>query len=133
MEVVKPLYGIAEAGTHWWATYFRHHRDKLGMTTSTYDPCLLISDDSDDNNNTTNNTADNTTDNTTPFGIVGMQTDDTLGLSNISFFDREDIELTKAGFKAKPKTKLSPITPLLFNGCKLTIDADNNMTLCQKG
>ena len=42
MIVLKPLYGIAEAGTHWWATYSKHRREKLHMTTSTYDPCLLI-------------------------------------------------------------------------------------------
>ncbi|KAK1958699.1 hypothetical protein LY78DRAFT_532682, partial [Colletotrichum sublineola] len=43
MQVIKPLYGIAEAGTHWWATYSRHHRENLEMDTSTFDPCLLIS------------------------------------------------------------------------------------------
>ncbi|KAI0994429.1 hypothetical protein K3495_g13753 [Podosphaera aphanis] len=42
MVVRKPLYGIPEAGTHWWATYNKHHREKLGMESSTYDPCLLI-------------------------------------------------------------------------------------------
>ncbi|KAG6170981.1 hypothetical protein E4U34_001731 [Claviceps purpurea] len=25
MRVIKPLYGISEAGTHWWVTYFGHH------------------------------------------------------------------------------------------------------------
>ncbi|KAH6667374.1 hypothetical protein B0J14DRAFT_658827 [Halenospora varia] len=33
MVVVKPLYGLAEAGTHWWATYFKHHKEKLQMET----------------------------------------------------------------------------------------------------
>ncbi|KAI0994535.1 hypothetical protein K3495_g13645 [Podosphaera aphanis] len=42
MVVRKPLYGIPEAGTHWWATYHKHHRENLGMEPSTYDPCLLI-------------------------------------------------------------------------------------------
>jgi hypothetical protein len=60
--VRKPLYGIPEAGTHWWATYYKHHKEKLLMTTSSYDPCLLI---------TTKKEA---------FGVVGMQTDDTLFL-----------------------------------------------------
>ena len=68
MVVVKPLYGIAEAGTHWWATYFKHHRDQLKMITSTYDPCLFISNSD-----------------STCFGIVGMQTDDTLILANDEF------------------------------------------------
>ena len=44
MVVLKPLYNIAEADTHWWATYSRHHKEKLGMVSSTYDPCLLITD-----------------------------------------------------------------------------------------
>ncbi|KAK1914262.1 hypothetical protein P3342_007508 [Pyrenophora teres f. teres] len=43
MVVVKPLYGIAEAGAYWWSTYFKHHTTTLNMETSTYDPCLLIS------------------------------------------------------------------------------------------
>ena len=42
MIVRKPLYGIPEAGTHWWATYYKHYKDKLAMVTSSYDPCLLI-------------------------------------------------------------------------------------------
>ena len=54
MVVIKLLYGIAEASIHWWATYFNHHREKLGMVTSTYDPCLLIIESPD------------------RFGIVGM-------------------------------------------------------------
>jgi N-glycosylase/DNA lyase len=40
--VRKLLYRIPEAGTHWWATYHKHYREKLIMATFTYDPCLLI-------------------------------------------------------------------------------------------
>ncbi|KAK6206236.1 hypothetical protein QIS74_13655 [Colletotrichum tabaci] len=43
MTVNKPLYGIAGAGTHWWATYPGHHKKKLQMETSSFDPCLLVS------------------------------------------------------------------------------------------
>jgi hypothetical protein len=35
MVVIKPLYGIAEAVTHWWATCFNHHGERFGMGTST--------------------------------------------------------------------------------------------------
>jgi hypothetical protein len=45
MVVLKPLYGIAEAGMHWWVTYSKHHRERLSMDPSTYDPCLLVSTD----------------------------------------------------------------------------------------
>jgi hypothetical protein len=60
--VLKPLYSVAEAGTHWWATYFKHHREKLHITTLTYDPCLLITTAKE------------------RFAIVRMQTNDTLSL-----------------------------------------------------
>jgi len=42
MVVLKPLYGIAEAGTYWWATYSKHHKEKLLITTSIFNSCFLI-------------------------------------------------------------------------------------------
>lgn len=83
MAAIKPLYGIAEAGAHWWATYFKHHCEQLHMTTSTYDPCLLM-----------------TIGNPGCFG-VGMQTDDTLGISDTAFAKQENDALHRANFKAK--------------------------------
>jgi len=55
MVVLKLLYRIAEAGTYWWATYSKHYKEKLLITTSIFNPCFLI---------TTTGTL---------FGIVGMQ------------------------------------------------------------
>ena len=78
MQVVKPLYGITEAGVHWWTTYHNHHRNELGIQTSIYDLCLLI----------TNNT--NSPKNRDRFGLVGMQTDDTLILSTTAFSATEE-------------------------------------------
>src|SRR5271156_4410118 len=100
MVVVKPLYGIAEAGTHWWATYSKHHKEKLLMTTSTYDPCFLIS----------------TTD---KFGVVGMQIDDTIILADEQFAALEEDELIKVKLLAKPKKRQTPESLLIFNGCVL--------------
>jgi hypothetical protein len=102
MIVRKLLYKILEAGTHWWATYHKHHREKLAMATFTYDPCLLI---------ITTKAA---------FSVVGIQTDDTLILGSKEFDTIENDELTKAKFSAKPKELLSLKTPLIFNGCILT-------------
>lgn len=42
MRVILPLYGVPESGLHWYNTYQPHHLKKLVMTTSTYDPCLMI-------------------------------------------------------------------------------------------
>ena len=47
--VVKPLYGLAEAGNHGFATYLDHHKEKLGMEMSSYDAYLLITKDGSEN------------------------------------------------------------------------------------
>ncbi|KAM4064454.1 cwf18 domain containing protein [Hirsutella rhossiliensis] len=103
IRVIKPLYGIAEAGVHWFRTYQQHHLEKLDMSTSTYDSCLLIS-----------NTGPDT------LGIVGMQTDDTLILGTNNFSTREEEELQKAEFRSKPKTDITYGTTVDFNGARLT-------------
>ncbi|OXV06955.1 hypothetical protein Egran_05279, partial [Elaphomyces granulatus] len=114
MIVRKPLYGIPEAGTHWWATYYQHHKEKLFMETSSYDPCLLI---------TTKKGA---------FGVVGMQTDDTLFLASEEFATLEDNELQKAQLTAKPRDELSTKSNLIFNGCVVTMKSDGTIHLTQK-
>ena len=107
IRVVKPLYGIAEAGVHWFVTYHDHHTQKLGMASSTYDQCLLITNQKEDS-----------------FGIVGLQTDDTLILGDQTFLEAEQRELRKAGFTAKPRTELTVTTSLEFNGGRLTLEGD---------
>ena len=72
------------------------------MATSTYDPCFLIS----------------TTENS--FGIVRMQTNNIIILSNDRFAATEKDELIKTKFLAKPKEKLTSDASLIFNGCVLT-------------
>jgi endonuclease YncB( thermonuclease family) len=83
------------------------------MTTSTYDPCLLV---------TTTESG---------FNIVGMQTDDIIILADEPFSTLEKNELLNAKFIVKPKEKLTPDSPLIFNGCVLIQDG-NTMSLRQK-
>ncbi|KAF2185681.1 hypothetical protein K469DRAFT_466462, partial [Zopfia rhizophila CBS 207.26] len=116
MRVVKPLYGIAEAGTHWWATYSKHHHDKLNMKSSSFDPCLLITKDHS----------------RTTFGVVGMQTDDTLILCNDAFSKLEEEQIRIAQIAAKPKQKLDPESELIFNGCRIR-KSDDQIHVQQKG
>jgi hypothetical protein len=66
------------------------------MDQSTYDPCLLYSNN--------------------PFGIVGLQTDDTLFLTDNAFTEAEQSELYKAEFMAKEREQLTADTPVKFNG-----------------
>jgi hypothetical protein len=83
--VVILLYGIPEAGAHWYSTYKKHHWLKLGIEQSTYDPCLIITKDPKG-----------------PFGIVGLQTNNTLFVRDRQFIDLEDSALQAAGLIAKP-------------------------------
>jgi hypothetical protein len=87
------------------------------MSTSTYDPCLLI-----------------TNVDTDVFGIVGMQTDDTLMLGTATFSSLEEKKIQKAQFRSKLKTVLMPNVQLNFNGCTLSMDASEPaLNLGQKG
>jgi hypothetical protein len=84
---------VPEAGTHWFRTYHKHHTDRLGLTTSTYDPCLLYNDQA----------------------VVGLQTDDTLFLATKAYADREETELRTAKYTAKPIEQLADRS-MAFNG-----------------
>jgi hypothetical protein len=76
LKVVKPLYGVPKAGNHWFKTYHSHHINEMSIEQSTYDPCLLY--------------------NTNPFGVVGLQTNDTLFVADAEFADLEQTHLQKA-------------------------------------
>ena len=96
LKVLRPLYGVPEAGTHWYNTYHKHHTEKLGLNPSSYDPCLLYNQEA----------------------IVGLQTDDTFYLATIKYAEQEQVELEKAGYLAKTVKKL--IDKLTFNGGDIT-------------
>jgi hypothetical protein len=84
LKIVRPFYELPEAGNYWFQTYHHHHREKLRMAQSTYDPCLLFTPGSPENKQTTG------------FGVVSMQTDDTLLLADSAFVEVEENELRKA-------------------------------------
>jgi hypothetical protein len=94
---------VPEVGNHWFNTYHRHHLEQLGIHQSTLDPCLLFYNNKNDKN-------DNS------FGIVGMQTDDTLLLADEAFAEAEENRLQEAGFFSKNREKLTSLTPIKFNG-----------------
>ena len=66
------------------------------MDQSTYDPCLLYT-------------------NRNGFGIVGLQTDDTLFLADETFAKSEETELREANFLAKEREELIQTTLIKFN------------------
>lgn len=104
LMVIRPLYGIPEAGTHWFKTYHDHHLEKLGLTISSYDPCLLFSENA----------------------IVGLQTDDTLFCATEDYIKHEDKQLKQAGFPAKPTQilKRDQEHEITFNGAVISARDD---------
>ena len=66
------------------------------MTQSTYDPCLLHTS-------------------TNGFGLVGLQTDDTLFLADPEFARNEETKLRKANFIAKDQEQLTTKHLIKFN------------------
>ncbi|KAI0993903.1 hypothetical protein K3495_g14281, partial [Podosphaera aphanis] len=100
LKVLMPLYGIPEAGTHWFGTYHKHHTDKLKLTPSTFDSCLLFSKSMS--------------------AIIGLQTDDSLIVATPEFMATEKHELDKAHILSKPVEKLTNDHPIDFNGFRIT-------------
>lgn len=78
---------------------------------STYDPCLLHSN--------------------RPFGIVGLQTDDTLFVGDDEFAEQEQLQLQKAGFLAKGRERLTSNHDLKFNSSIIHLKNDS-ITLTQE-
>lgn len=113
--IILPLYGLAESGLYWFKTYHEHHVRGLEMTISTYDPCLLFTDDSPET-----------------FGITAMQTDDTLSFATAAFSQKENEKLVEAAFRAKPKEILTEKTPIEFNGGRIQLEA-HDILFQQKG
>jgi hypothetical protein len=66
IKVIKPLYGIPEAGNHWFLIYHLYHTEKFKMKKSIYNPCLFYTHKAG-------------------IGIVNLQTDNTLFIKNKEF------------------------------------------------
>lgn len=112
MKVIKPLYGVPEAGNHWFATYHRHHTEALGMTESTYDSCFLFKHQ--------------------PLGLVGLQTDDTLILADDAFATDEEEAIRAANFMTKQRDCLTIDHPIKFNGLTIRLDKNGDISLKQE-
>ncbi|KAI1002382.1 hypothetical protein K3495_g5815 [Podosphaera aphanis] len=115
LKAVKPLYGVPEAGNHWFCTYHNHHSKELFMTQSTFDSYLLYYHKPG------------------LLGIVGLQTDDTFFLANDCFANEEQTKLKEAQFPAKEREKLTADHQLGFNGCITTPNSIKDiLTLTQE-
>ncbi len=83
------------------------------MTQSTYDPCLLYTL-------------------TNRFGLIRLQTDDTLFLADPEFACNEETQLQKAKFLAKDREQLTTKYPIKFNRGQINLQEDNSIRLTQE-
>jgi hypothetical protein len=74
------------------------------MSKSTYNPCLLFSND--------------------PFSIVSLQTDNILFIADSTFVAKEEDILREAGFLAKDREQLSTAHSIKFNSGLIKLDPD---------
>jgi hypothetical protein len=98
----KPLYGVPESSLHWFLTHHGHHTEKLGMSASKADNCLLY-------HRVTDETGKEKTD-----GITILQVDDSFGHGTESFLDIE--EEGSSQFDCKPRLLFNINTSARFNG-----------------
>lgn len=109
--VEKPLYGIPEAGLHWFATYHGHHLDDLKMEESVADRCLLF------------RRKDSCLE-----AVTVLQVDDSAGHGNESFMNEE--EQGSKTFTCKPRKFISTGQSASFNGCVIS-KTENGYTMTQ--
>ena len=86
MHVIKPLYGLAEAGNHWYETWVTYLRENLRLGPSCFDPCQLMT-------------------RSKPLAISGVQVDDTIFLADHQFVKLEDEQLPKIWIPSRPYQK----------------------------
>ncbi len=95
LNVKRPLYGLPEAGVHWFATSHRHHVQRLHMQDSAQDKCLLW------------------TERDSPArGIVCLQVDDSPVAGDKTFVKLE--QMNSGTFKSRQLVFLGERTSLVF-------------------
>lgn len=110
-RVKKPLYGLPEAGVHWFKTYHAHFTAKLGMKPAIHDLCFLYKQKS---------LAIKAESESLVRGITCLQTDDTGNAGNDSFMKME--EVASKQFDCKPATPLKEGERIRFNGAFIGLD-----------
>ncbi len=113
LRIIKSLYDVSEAKAHWFNTYHDHHKKNLNMTKSTYDFCLLFINQNESSSNLINQSI---------FGLIEMQTNDTLMLRDDRFAELEENELKKAKLMFKKRKMLIIFTLIKFNDEMININ-----------
>lgn len=106
LELLRPLYGLAEAGLHWYMTYQKFHKEDLRMSPTRLDTCLLSKSSSGDQ--------------PAPEGLVALQVDDSAIAGTASFLALEEEKVQR--FPCKPGVIIQDgAEACLFNGAEVSM------------
>jgi hypothetical protein len=113
-KIIKLLYNVFEADNHWFVIYHAHHVNKLEMSQSIYDFCLLHTDMKHD---TLSDLHTDLKDDSlrTNMSIVNMQTNDILILANSNFATAKEKTIVDAKIMIKLRNDLDSNSSLKFN------------------
>lgn len=114
----RPLYGINEAGLHWYRIYHTHYREKLSLSPAIHDPCFLY---------ISLRMSPDFSNRSLPRGFTCLQTDDMASAGNESFFSRASKMASRfvVRFHCKPTKVLENVGSITFKGVLISIDIGN--------
>ncbi len=119
LKMIKSLYDVLEIDNHEFVTYHAHHVNKLDMTQSTYDLCLLHTNMNIDTSSilqiSLKNDHSHTNHSQTDMRIVDMQIDDTLIFVDANFATAKEKAIINAKIMTKSRDCLDSIFSLKFN------------------
>jgi hypothetical protein len=114
LKIVKSLYDVFEVDKHWFVIYHAHHVNKLEMTQSTYDFCLLHTDMKIETSSILQISLKNDHSHTN-MSIVDMQTDDILILIDLNFATAKKKTIIDVKIMTKSRNHLDSNFSLKFN------------------
>jgi hypothetical protein len=114
--MLKPLYGTTEAETYWNAAYAGDWKQKVGVTSSTLDPCFMTA--------TCYQAKD------APRGIVAILVDDTLMTGNMQFAKAE--ERMHSNYDMGQTQTITNGSQMKFGGAQIGRDPDGTLRISQE-
>jgi hypothetical protein len=114
--MLKPLYGTKEAEKYWNEDYSRDWKQKVGVTSSTLDPCFMTE--------TCNQARE------TPHGIAAILMDDTLMTDNKHFAKAE--ERRHSNYDMGQTLTVTIGSQNKFGGVQIGRDPDGTLRISQQ-
>lgn len=106
--IVKSLYNLAKTGNYQFAIFLDYYKKNLKIEMSFYDLYFLITKDSGEN-----------------FGIIKLQTDNSLNVETDTLIKKKEIEIMEAKLKIQTQTVVQKGVLRNFNSYYMTIEIES--------